>query len=103
MDVQVFRAAKLWSLKRVKMTDDGKWSIVKLPGNLKDGEFSDEQCGLFTKQCTQSVRASGREKVLLIVEIVLDRFKLERVFSDSRPHSSGALKFDFSKLADMSK
>ena len=103
MDVQAFRAAKLWSLKRVKMTDDGKWSIVKLPGNLKDGEFSDEQCGLFTKQCTQSVRASGREKVLLIVEIVLDRFKLERVFSDSRPHSSGALKFDFSKLADMSK
>ena len=103
MDVQAFRAAKLWSLKRVKMTDDGKWSIVKLPGNLKDGEFSDEQCGLFTKQCTQSVRASGREKVLLIVEIVLDRFKLECVFSDSCPHSSGALKFDFSKLADMSK
>ena len=103
MDVQAFHAAKLWSLKRVKMADDGKWSIVKLPGNLKDGEFSDEQCGLFTKQCTQSVRASGREKVLLIVEIVLDRFKLERVFSDSRPHSSGTLKFDFSKLADMSK
>ena len=93
----------MWSLKRVKITDDGKWSIVKLPGNLKDGEFSDEQCGLFTKQCTQSVRASGREKVLLIVEIVLDRVKLERFFSDSRPHSSGALKFDFSKLADMSK
>ena len=34
----MFRAAKLWSLKRVKMTDDGKWSIVKLPGNLKDGD-----------------------------------------------------------------
>ena len=92
----------MWSLKRVKITDDGKWSIIKLPGNPKDGEFSDEQCGLFTKQCTQSVRASGREKVLLIVEIVLDRFKLERVFSDSRPHSSGALKFDFSQLMDTS-
>ena len=93
----------MWSLKRVKITDDGKWSIVKLPGNPKDGEFSDEQCGLFTKQCTQSVKGLGRDKVVAIIEIVMDRFKLERVFTDSRPHSSGALKFDFSKLADKSK
>ena len=81
----------------------GKWSIVKLPGNIKDGEFSDEQCGLLTKQCTQSVKGLGRDKVVAIIEIVMDRFKLERVFADNRPHSSGALRFDFSKLADKSK
>ena len=100
----------MWSLDRVRLGKNGKWTYERTVNPLthspsKDGEFSEDQCSKLTSDCIRSTKTLGREKVKRIVQYVREQHKLGPSPSDNdseAPRSSGALKFDFSQLMDTS-